>query len=71
MSVMALLPAASCADLREMWQSVDFDGLGITFGDGSNPGSPSGSLLFSGVAFSYALQACSAPAATHHIFLQR
>lgn len=68
MTVMSLLSAASCADLKEMWQSVDFDRLGITLDDGSNPGSASGSLLFSGVAFSYALQACPAPAATHHIF---
>ena len=68
MSVMALLSADSCADLREMWQSVDFDRLGITFDDGSNPASASGSLLFSGVSFTYALQACPAPAATHHIF---
>ena len=68
MSVMSLLSAASFADLKEMWQSVDFDRLGITFNDGSNIASVSGSLLFSGVAFSYALQACPAPAATHHIF---
>jgi hypothetical protein len=68
MTVLSLLSADSFADLKEMWQSVDFDGLGITFGDGSNPGSASGSLLFGGVAFSYALQACPAPAATHHIF---
>lgn len=68
MSVISLLSAVSFADLREMWRSVDFDRLGITFDDGSNPASASGSLLFSGVAFSYALQACPAPAATHHIF---
>lgn len=68
MSVMALLSADSCADLREMWQSVDFDRLGITFDDGINPASASGSLLFSGIAFTYALQSCPAPAATHHIF---
>ena len=68
MSVMSLLSADSCADLKEMWQFVDFDRLGITFGDGSNPASVSGSLLFSGVAFTYALQSCPAPAATHHIF---
>ena len=68
MSVMALLSAASFADLREIWQSVDFDRLGITFADGSNIASASGSLLFSGVSFSYDLQACSAPAAAHHIF---
>jgi hypothetical protein len=68
MSVMALLSAASCADLKEMWQSVDFDRLGITFNDGSNIASVSGSLLFRGVSFSYALQASPAPAATHHIF---
>lgn len=68
MSVMSLLSAASFADLKEMWQSVDFDRLGITFNDGSNIASVSGSLLFSGVSFSYALQACPAPAATHHIF---
>ena len=68
MSVMSLLSAASFADLKEMWQSVDFDRLGITLDDGSNPANASGSLLFSGVAFSYDLQACSAPAATHHIF---
>lgn len=68
MSVMALLSADSFADLREMWQSVDFDGLGITFDDGSDPASLSGSMLFGGVAFSCALQACPAPAATHHIF---
>jgi len=65
---MSLLSADSFADLREMWQSVDFDRLGITFDDGSNIASLSGSLLFSGVSFSYALQACPAPAATHHIF---
>jgi hypothetical protein len=65
---MSLLSAASFADLKEMWQSVDFDRLGITFNDGSNIASVSGSLLFSGVSFSYALQACPAPAATHHIF---
>ena len=68
MSVMSLLSAVSFADLREMWQSVDFDRLGITFDDGSNPASASGSLLFSGVSFSYALQSCPAPAATLHIF---
>ena len=68
MSVMSLLSVASFADLKEMWQSVDFDRLGITFNDGSNIASVSGSLLFSGVSFSYALQACPAPAATHHIF---
>ena len=68
MSVMSLLSAASFADLKEMWQSVDFDRLGITFNDGSNIASVSGSLLFSGVSFSYALQACHAPAARHHIF---
>ncbi len=68
MSVMSLLSADSFADLREMWQSVDFDRLGITFDDGSNPARLSGSLLFSGVSFSYALQASPAPAATHHIF---
>ncbi|HQS11910.1 MAG TPA: hypothetical protein PLJ45_03200 [Sphingorhabdus sp.] len=68
MSVMSLLSATSCADLKEMWQSVDFDRLGVTLDDGSNPASASGSLLFSGIAFSYALQACPAPAATHHIF---
>ena len=68
MSVMSLLSAASCADLKEMWQSVDFDRLGITFDDGSDIASVSGSLLFSGVSFTYELQACSAPAATHHIF---
>jgi hypothetical protein len=65
---MSLLSVASFADLKEMWQSVDFDRLGITFNDGSNIASVSGSLLFSGVSFSYALQACPAPAATHHIF---
>ncbi|MCE2730023.1 hypothetical protein [Sphingorhabdus sp.] len=54
MSVLSLLSADSFADLKEMWQSVDFDRLGITLDDGSNPGSASGSLLFSGVAFSYA-----------------
>ena len=68
MSVMSLLSAASFADLKEMWQSVDFDRLGITFNDGSNIASVSGSLLFSGVSFTYELQACPAPAATHHIF---
>ncbi|MEY3623394.1 MAG: hypothetical protein RLZZ407_953 [Pseudomonadota bacterium] len=68
MTVMSLLSADSFADLREIWQSVDFDGLGITFDDGSDIASLSGSLLFSGVAFTYALQACPAPAATHHIF---
>ena len=68
MSVMALLSAANFADLREMWHSVDFDRLGITFDDGSDIASVSGSLLFSGVSFSYALQACPAPAARHHIF---
>jgi hypothetical protein len=65
---MSLLSAASFADLRKMWQSVDFDRLGITFDDGSDMASVSGGLLFSGVAFSYALQSCPAPAATHHIF---
>jgi hypothetical protein len=64
---MSLLSAASFADLKEMWQSVDFDRLGITFNDGSNIASVSGSLLFSGVSFTYELQACPAPAATHHI----
>ena len=54
MSVLSLLSADSFADLKEMWQSVDFDRLGITLDDGSNRGSASGSLLFSGVAFSYA-----------------
>jgi hypothetical protein len=68
MSVMSLLSAASFADLKEIWRSVDFDRLGITFNDGSNIASVSGSLLFSGVSFSYALQACPAPAARHHIF---
>jgi hypothetical protein len=68
MTVMSLLSADSFADLREIWQSVDFDGLGITFDDGSNPASVSGSMLFSGVVFTYALQACPAPAETHHIF---
>ena len=68
MSVMSLLSAVSFADLREMWKSVDFDRLDITFDDGSNIASLSGSLLFSGVSFSYALQASPAPAATHHIF---
>jgi hypothetical protein len=68
MSVMALLSAASCADLKEIWQSVDFDRLGITFDDGSNIASVSGSLLFSGVSFTYQLQSCAAPAAIHHIF---
>jgi hypothetical protein len=48
---MSLLSAASFADLKEMWQSVDFDRLGITFNDGSNIASVSGSLLFSGVFF--------------------
>jgi hypothetical protein len=65
---MSLLSADSFADLREMWQSFDFDRLGITFGDGSNPASVSGSLLFNGVAFTYALQSCPAPAARYHIF---
>jgi hypothetical protein len=65
---MSLLSADSFAGLREIWQSVDFDRLGITFDDGSNMAGVSGSLLFSGVAFSYALQACPAPAATHRIF---
>ena len=68
MSVMSLLSADSFVDLKEIWQSVDFDRLGITFDDGSNRASLSGSLLFSGVSFSYALQSCPAPAATHHIF---
>ena len=68
MSVMSLLSADSFTDLREIWQSVDFDRLGITFDDGSDIASVSGSLLFSGVSFTYALQACPAPAATHHIF---
>ena len=68
MSVISLLSAVSCADLREMWQSVDFDRLGITLDDGNNIAGTSDSLLFSGVAFSYALQSCPAPAATHHIF---
>jgi len=68
MSVISLLSAVSFADLREMWRSVDFDRLGITFDDGSNRASASGSLLFSGVAFTYALQSCPAPATTHHIF---
>ena len=68
MSAMSLLSADSFADLREMWQSVDFDRLGITFGDGNNIAGTSGSLLFSGVSFTYALQSCPAPAATHHIF---
>ncbi len=68
MSAMSLLSAASCADLKEIWQSVYFDRFGITFDDGSNPASVSGSLLFSGVVFTYALQSCPAPAATHHIF---
>jgi hypothetical protein len=65
---MSLFSADRFADLREMWQSVDFDRLGITFDDGSNPASVSGSMLFSGVAFTYALQSCPAPAATHPIF---
>jgi hypothetical protein len=65
---MSLLSAASFADLKGMWQSVDFDRLGITLDDGRNIASASGSLLFSGVSFSYALQASPAPAATHHIF---
>jgi hypothetical protein len=65
---MSLLSAASFADLREIWQTVDFDRLGITFCDGSNIASVSGSLLFSGVSFRYALQACPAPTARHHIF---
>jgi hypothetical protein len=68
MSVMSLLSADSFVDLKEIWQSVDFDRLGITFDDASNPASLSGSLLFSGVSFIYALQSCPAPAATHHIF---
>ena len=68
MTVLSLLSADSFTDLREVWQSVEFDRLGVTLDDGSNPASVSGSLLFSGVAFSYALQACPAPAATHHIF---
>ena len=68
MSVMSLLSADSFVDLKEIWHSVDFDRLGITFDDGSNRASLSGSLLFSGVSFSYALQSCPAPAATHHIF---
>jgi hypothetical protein len=65
---MSLLSADSFAGLREIWQSVDFNRLGITFDDGSNMAGVSGSLLFSGVAFTYALQSCPAPAATHHIF---
>jgi hypothetical protein len=68
MSVISLLSADSFAGLREIWQSVDFDRLGISFDDGSNMAGVSGSLLFSGVAFTYALQSCPAPAATHHIF---
>lgn len=68
MTVMSLLSAASFADLKEIWQSVDFGRLGITFDGGSDIASVSGSLLFSGVSFTYELQACPAPAATHHIF---
>lgn len=68
MSVISLLSVRSFVELREIWQSVDFDQLGITFGDGTNAASISGSLVFSGVAFTYELQSCPAPAATHHIF---
>ncbi len=68
MSVMSLLSADNFVDLSEMWQTVDFDRLGITFDDGSDKASVSGSLLFNGVSFRYALQACPAPAARHHIF---
>lgn len=68
MSVISLLSVRSFVELKEIWQSVDFDQLGITFGDGSNTASISGSLVFSGVAFAYELQWCSAPPATHHIF---
>ena len=34
MSVMSLLSADSFVDLKEIWHSVDFDRLGITFDDG-------------------------------------
>lgn len=68
MSVISLLSVRSFVDLQETWQAVDFNRNGISLGDGSHGASVSGTLLFQGVAFTYELQPCSAPAAAHHIF---
>lgn len=68
MAPLSLLFDADHKELRELFKSTAFVELGICFGDGSNPESANGTIIYDGVAFDYALDAKRPPTTDHKIF---
>ncbi len=68
MAPLSLLFDADQQELRASFKSMSFVDLGICFGDGNNPDCGSGTLVYRGVAFDYAIDAQQMPAADHEIF---
>jgi hypothetical protein len=55
-------------ELRASFKLMPFAELGIYFGDGSTSDNGSGTLIYRGVAFDYAINAWQRPASDHQIF---
>lgn len=55
-------------ELRASFRAIAFAELGIFFGDGTTPDSGSGTLLYRGAAFDYAIDRALKPKADYHIF---
>ena len=55
-------------ELRASFRAIAFADLGIFFGDGSAAVGASGTLIYRGASFDYAIDRALKPKADHHIF---
>jgi hypothetical protein len=68
MAALSLLFTFDVTKLRADFENLEFSDLGISFGDGSSPKDSSGTLIYQGAAFEYAILNTTNPSASHHIF---
>jgi hypothetical protein len=68
MSCLSLLFPFDDIELKSRFGQMDLEAIGIFVGEGTTAESVSGTLLYRGAAFDFALAAVTAPQADHHIF---
>lgn len=68
MAPLSLLFDTDQRDLHASFKSMPFDSLGVYFSDGSSADHGSGTLIYRGAAFDYAVDALENPTADHHVF---
>jgi hypothetical protein len=68
MTPLFLLFACDEAELRSQFGKVDFADQGVNFADGSSSARSTGTLIYKGAAFDFAMASATNPAAKYHIF---